>query len=63
MQKFSTDKVNFTVFDMSGAGKYRSLWEHYYSDVQGIIFVVDSTDAERMDVVKNELFTLLSHPG
>ncbi len=62
LQKFSTDRVNFTVFDMSGSGKYRNLWEHYYSEVQGIIFVIDSTDVLRMDVVKKELFTLLSHP-
>ena len=26
--------INFTVFDMAGAGRYRSLWEQYYSDVQ-----------------------------
>jgi hypothetical protein len=29
----------------------------------GIIFVIDSTDIVRMEVVKTELFTLLSHPG
>ena len=22
--------LNFTVFDMSGQGRYRNLWEHYY---------------------------------
>ena len=25
------NKINFTVFDMSGQGKYRTLWEHYYA--------------------------------
>ena len=28
-------KVNFKVFDMGGAKKFRNLWEHYYHDVQG----------------------------
>ena len=37
LQKFTTDLVNFTVFDMSGSGKYRNLWEHYYSDVKGAV--------------------------
>jgi ADP-ribosylation factor-like protein 6 len=65
---FSTQRVAFenttlTVFDMSGAGKYRNLWEHYYNDVKGIIFVIDGTDTVRMDVVKTELHTLLSHKG
>ena len=22
--------LSFTVFDMSGQGRYRNLWEHYY---------------------------------
>lgn len=42
---WSLDKnVGFTAFDMSGQGRYRSLWEHYYRDCQGIIFVIDSSD-------------------
>ena len=44
LQKFKTENVSFTVFDMSGSGKYRNLWEHYYSDITGIIFVIDSAD-------------------
>lgn len=38
----------FTVFDMSGAGRYRNLWEQYYKDAQAIIFVVDSSDRLRV---------------
>jgi hypothetical protein len=26
--------VGFTAFDMSGQGRYRNLWEHYYKDCQ-----------------------------
>lgn len=40
--------VNFKVFDMSGAGRYRNLWEKYYKDAQGIIYVIDSADKIRM---------------
>lgn len=46
---------------MSGQGRYRSLWEHYYSDVQAIIFVLDSTDKFRMCVAREELDQLLQH--
>ena len=44
---------------MSGQGRYRNLWEHYYRDCQGIIFVVDSSDRLRMVVAKDELDMLL----
>ena len=31
----SSDRnVGFTAFDMSGQGRYRNLWEHYYRDCQ-----------------------------
>ena len=30
----SDRNVGFTAFDMSGQGRYRNLWEHYYRDCQ-----------------------------
>lgn len=62
VEEFSKNNVSFTVYDMSGQGRYRSLWEHYYSDVEAIIFVVDSTDKIRIVVAKEEVQILLSHP-
>lgn len=47
---------------MSGHGKYRDLWEHYYKDCHGIIFVIDSSDRLRLVVVRDELDLLLQHP-
>ena len=61
VEEFSKNNINFTVYDMSGQGRYRSLWEHYYTDVEAIIFVLDSTDRLRICVAKDELIQLLSH--
>jgi len=61
VEKFKYDNVNFTMFDMSGQGRYRNLWEHYYSESEGIIFVIDSAEAVRICVVKDELDQLLAH--
>ena len=55
VEKFQYSSLAFTTFDMSGQGRYRNLWEHYYKDCHGIIFVVDSSDKMRMPVVKDEL--------
>ncbi|MGH0143633.1 UNVERIFIED_CONTAM: hypothetical protein FKN15_038415 [Acipenser sinensis] len=62
IEKFKTSSLSFTVFDMSGQGRYRNLWEHYYKEGQAIIFVIDSSDTLRMVVAKEELDTLLNHP-
>ena len=46
---------------MSGQGRYRNLWEHYYQDCHGIIFVIDSSDKLRLVVAKEELDMMLKH--
>ncbi|XP_041052084.1 ADP-ribosylation factor-like protein 6 [Carcharodon carcharias] len=62
VEKFSTSRLSFTVFDMSGQGRYRSLWENYYKDAHAIIFVIDCGDKLRIIVAKQELDTILIHP-
>ena len=61
VEEFTKNNVNFTIFDMSGQGRYRNLWEHYYDDTQAIIFVVDTSDKIRLCVAKDELDNLLGH--
>uniref|UniRef100_A0A7S2V202 ADP-ribosylation factor-like protein 6 n=1 Tax=Fibrocapsa japonica TaxID=94617 RepID=A0A7S2V202_9STRA len=61
VEEFSKNNLNFTIFDMSGQARYRSLWEHYYRDVQAIMFVLDSTDRIRLCVAKDELETMMAH--
>eukprot|EP01084_Bolivina_argentea_P094854 170546_1 len=41
--------IGFTVWDVGGQDKIRPLWRHYYKNTQGVIFVVDSNDRERID--------------
>ena len=62
VEEFTKHNLNFTVLDMSGESRYRTLWEHYYPTVQALIFVLDSTDKVRMCVARDELDELLSHP-
>ncbi|KAK3672398.1 ADP-ribosylation factor, Arf Arf6 [Recurvomyces mirabilis] len=47
--------TKFNVWDVGGQDKIRPLWRHYFSGTQGLIFVVDSCDRDRMDEAKREL--------
>ncbi len=38
-------------WDLGGQEELKSLWKSYYKDAHGIIFVVDSTDQNRIDNV------------
>uniref|UniRef100_A0A8C6R056 ADP-ribosylation factor n=1 Tax=Nannospalax galili TaxID=1026970 RepID=A0A8C6R056_NANGA len=40
--------ICFTVWDVGGQDKIRPLWRHYFQNTQGLIFVVDSNDHERI---------------
>ncbi|KAJ7351347.1 ADP-ribosylation factor family-domain-containing protein [Mycena albidolilacea] len=49
----------FTVWDVGGQDKIRRLWNHYFQNTQGIIFVVDSNDRERVSEAREELQRML----
>merc|ERR1712063_73256 len=51
--------ISFTVWDVGGQGKIRPLWRHYYQGTQGLIFVVDSNDRDRIEDVREELDKML----
>lgn len=52
--------INFTVWDVGGQDKIRPLWRHYYQNTQGLIFVVDSNDRDRIIEAKDELMKMLN---
>lgn len=47
--------ISFTVWDVGGQDKIRPLWRHYFTNTQGLIFVVDSSDKERIKEAAAEL--------
>jgi len=52
--------ISFTVWDVGGQDKIRPLWRHYFQNTQGLIFVVDSNDRERVGEAKEELNRMLN---
>ena len=52
--------ISFTVWDVGGQDKIRPLWRHYYQNTQGLIFVVDSNDADRVDAARDEMHRMLN---
>lgn len=52
--------ISFTVWDVGGQDKIRTLWRHYYQNTEGLIFVVDSNDRERISDAKQELHKMLA---
>ena len=47
------------MWDVGGQDKIRPLWRHYFQNTQGLIFVVDSNDRERVGEARDELHRML----
>jgi len=54
--------VSFLVWDVGGQEKLRPLWRSYTRCTDGIIFVIDSVDLERMEEAKMELMRTAKCP-
>jgi ADP-ribosylation factor protein 1 len=50
----------FIYIFISVQDKIRPLWRHYYQNTQGLIFVVDSNDRDRIDASRDELHRMLN---
>eukprot|EP00727_Mastigamoeba_balamuthi_P006243 m51a1_g2238 putative adp-ribosylation factor 1 (179) ;mRNA; f:277386-278016 len=55
-------RLKLTVWDVGGQSRIRPLWQHYMRGADAIIFVVDSTDRERLEEAKDELHSLVRSP-
>merc|ERR1719313_1861508 len=52
--------VSFTCWDVGGKDKIRPLWRHYYPGTNCLILVVDSSDADRIRNVYEELHRFMA---
>lgn len=48
------------VWDLGGQTSIRPYWRCYYADTKAVVYVVDSSDRERLGVNKAELLAMLS---
>ncbi|XP_045187889.1 ADP-ribosylation factor 1-like [Mercenaria mercenaria] len=51
--------ATFTVWDIGGRDRIRPFWRHYFNSTEGIVYVVDSSDMERIEEAREELFNAL----
>ena len=62
-QKFDYNNTTFILWDLGGQKSIRKFWENYYEKENDcIIYVIDSSDSERLEETGNELYNILQQP-
>lgn len=62
VEKVQYKNVMFTVWDVGGQEKLRPLWRHYFNNTDGLIFVVDSLDRDRVAKAAQEFRSIIEDP-
>lgn len=50
---------DITFYDLGGGKKIRDIWQTYFPEIYGVVYVVDSTASDRMNEIKENLKMLL----
>jgi GTPase SAR1 family protein len=58
IEQINYKRYNMTLWDVGGQAT--KLWKHYFDHIDAVVFVVDSTDEDRLFLARDELRKLLS---
>lgn len=60
VEEITYKNLTMNIWDVGGQHKIRKLWRHYYQNTNGLIYVVDSADRERVEEAKEELMHIMA---
>ena len=61
--KFKHKGTQVIMWDLGGQLKMRAIWERYYDEAQGVVFVVDAADPARLQEAKAAYDTVCASPA
>ena len=60
IENFNYKNFSFRIWDLGGRSNRRAFWPKYYENAQALIYVVDSTDTNRVEEARGELHKMLA---
>ncbi|EAL71586.1 ADP-ribosylation factor-related [Dictyostelium discoideum AX4] len=62
LENIKIKQYKMMAWDLSGKDKVRNLWRHYFVGSDAVLFVIDSSNRDRLIESKQELAKLLNEP-
>jgi len=59
--KMDVESCKVIFWDLGGQVRMRQIWEKYYAEAHGMIFVIDSADPRRFEEARHAFETIRSH--
>lgn len=60
LEKLAQGKISLMLYDVGGQNNVRPLWRHYLPHPDAFIYVLDSSDRERVEEAASELHKILA---
>lgn len=61
VEEISYENVKFQAWDLGGQESMRSVWDMYYMNTDGVIYVIDSNDADNYEESKAQFYKVLQN--
>jgi ADP-ribosylation factor-like protein 13B len=60
-EHFMYDDIKLKVYDLGGNSQFRRVWQRFYAEIWGFIYVVDASDPDRFEESSKTLQEMISH--
>uniref|UniRef100_A0A7S3NER2 Uncharacterized protein n=1 Tax=Euplotes harpa TaxID=151035 RepID=A0A7S3NER2_9SPIT len=60
--KITQSDSEFVFWDLGGQEKLRKIWNKYYEETDGIVYIIDGADESRFDEVRATLEKIMEEP-
>lgn len=61
VEEVTYKNIKFQMWDLGGQESLRVSWATYYANTQAVFVVIDSTDRERIQIIREELTRMMDH--
>jgi ADP-ribosylation factor-like protein 13B len=60
-EHFMYDDIKLKVYDLGGNAQFRKVWQRFYAEIWGFIYVVDAADEDRFEESSKTLQEMIAH--